>query len=46
MVNFEDVVTDPYFVKESSPLKKGNTASKRSSACTAANQDTSPPIAT
>jgi len=44
-VNFEDVVEEPHFVEESSPLKKGNAASEKSSACTAANQATSPPIA-
>jgi len=44
-VNFEDVAVEPRYVKESSPLKKGNAASEKSSACTAANQATSPPIA-
>jgi len=44
-VNFKDVAMDPHFVKESSPLKKGNTTSERNSACTAANQDMLPPIA-
>jgi len=46
MVNFEDVAVEPRFIKESSPLKKGNAASERNFACTAANQDISPPIAT
>jgi len=44
-VNFEDVAVEPRFVEESSPPKKGNAASEKSSACTVANQDTSPPIA-
>jgi len=44
-VNFEDVAMEPRFVKESSPPKKGNAASEKSSACTAANQATSPQIA-
>jgi len=46
VVNFEDVVVEPCFVKESSPPKNGNAASEKSSACTVANQATSPPIAT
>jgi len=46
MVNFEDMAMEPHFVEENSLLKKGNTASERNSACTVANQDTSPPIAT
>jgi len=45
VVNFEDVVVEPRFIEESSPPKKGNAASERNSACTVANQDTSPPIA-
>jgi len=44
-VNFEDVAVEPRFVEESSPQKKGNAASGKSSVCTAANQATSPPIA-
>jgi len=44
-VNFEDVAVEPRFVKESSPPKKGNAASEKSSACIVANQATSPPIA-
>jgi len=44
-VNFKDVAVEPHFIEESSPLKKGNAASERNSACTAANQDTLPPIA-
>jgi len=46
VVNFKDVAADPCFDKESSPLKKGNAASERNSACTVANQDTLPPTAT
>ena len=45
MVNFKDVAADPCSVKENSPQKKGNAASKRNSSCTVANQDTSPPTA-
>jgi len=45
VVNFEDIAVEPRFVEESSPLKKGNAASEKSSVCTAANQDMSPPIA-
>jgi len=44
-VNSEDVAVEPRFAEESSPLKKGNAASEKSSACTVANQATSPPIA-
>jgi len=46
VVNLEDVVVEPHFVKVNYPLKKENAASEKSSACTAANQDTSLPIAT
>jgi len=45
VVNFKGIAVDPCSIEESSSQMKGNAASKRNSACTAANQDTSPPIA-